>query len=406
MIDGGRTSHFRFGLPVPLVNGSQSKIIGQSESAKLLKHAKLIVWDEASMAPRYAYEAVNNLLKDLMKHIDIKNKDIPFGGKVVLLTGDFRQTLPVVKRGSQVEIVQTSIKKSSLWREFKQYALNINMRANNNETEFKEWLLKLGNGNLETIDTNEQIIKLPNNVVLDENSSLINFVFGDNIDINDRTIYNKAILCPKNEDAFQLNQEVLNIMPGEEKTYTSADSVICEDPEEQENIPIEFINSQTPSGFPLHIIKLKIGSVVMLLRNINTTKGLCNGTRLIIKQMSDRILDVEIIDGSNAGYRTFLPRFVLKQNEYDMAIKIQRIQFPIRLSYAMTINKSQGQTFEKIGILLKEPVFSHGQLYVAFSRVRSFEDVKCKITNSVEQGSIPGKDGIYTKNIIYKSIFN
>ena len=82
MIDGGRTSHFRFGLPVPLVNGSQSKIIGQSESAKLLKHAKLIVWDEASMAPRYAYEAVNNLLKDLMKHIgrirlhyELRNQD-------------------------------------------------------------------------------------------------------------------------------------------------------------------------------------------------------------------------------------------------------------------------------------------------------------------------------------------
>ena len=72
------------------------------------------------------------------------------------------------------------------------------------------------------------------------------------------------------------------MLPGETKIYLSADSVNCDDNEEAQNYPMEFLNSLTPSGMPPHCLNLKVGSIVTLLRNISLKKGLCNGTRLVI----------------------------------------------------------------------------------------------------------------------------
>ena len=112
LMDGGRTAHSRFGLPVPLLNGSVSRITGQSKEAPLFKQTQLIIWDEASMAPKYAFDAVDRLFQDLMRN------NLPFGGKTVVLCGDFRQTLPVVKHGSPAEIISTSIKNLNVWEKF------------------------------------------------------------------------------------------------------------------------------------------------------------------------------------------------------------------------------------------------------------------------------------------------
>ncbi|GBO40095.1 hypothetical protein AVEN_68650-1 [Araneus ventricosus] len=79
----------------------------------------------------------------------------------------------------------------------------------------------------------------------------------------------KAILCPKNEDSLKINERVLKKLPGQNKTYFSADSIICEDQEEQNNFPLDFINTLPPSGMPPHELTLKVGAVIMLLRNLN-----------------------------------------------------------------------------------------------------------------------------------------
>ena len=152
----------------------------------------------------------------------------------------------------------------------------------------------------------------------------------------------------------------------------------------------------------LGINRVKVGSVIMLLRNLSLKDGLCNGTRLKVCNLQDNVIDAEILTGLHAGQRTLIPRVTFCPNDTNLPFQLKRVQFPVRLSYAVTINKSQGQTYEKVGIYLRRPCFSHGQLYVAFSRTRAFNCVKVQVCDSFGQGYVRGK--CYTQNTVYPQI--
>nr|KYP31074.1 ATP-dependent DNA helicase PIF1 [Cajanus cajan] len=139
----------------------------------------------------------------------------------------------------------------------------------------------------------------------------------------------------------------------------------------------------------------------MLLRNIDPKAGLCNGTRLLCRGFFMNMLDVEILTGHNAGKRYFFPRIKHKTTESaGLPFVLIRKQFPVKLSFAITINKSQGQTIPNVGIYLPRHVFGHGQLYVALSRGVSQASTKILI----KEGKLEGEDGNFTKNIVFKEI--
>ena len=101
----------------------------------------------------------------------------------------------------------------------------------------------------------------------------------------------------------------------------------------------------------------------MLLRNLDPSSGLCNGTRMICRGFSQNVLHAEISTGHSATKHVFLPRIQLSPPENEgYPFKFIRKQFPIRLCFAMTINKAQGQTIHNVGLYLPQHVFSHGQL--------------------------------------------
>nr|CAH7751480.1 unnamed protein product [Callosobruchus chinensis] len=257
LLDGGRTARSRFKIPINSDVDSTSHMSLGSPAAKLLKETHLIIWDGAPITKCHDIIVVDRLLQDI-----IKNK-LPFGGKTLLFAGDCRQIIPVVVNGSRNDIIKASIKHFSMWPNFTQLQLAHNMRTHD-DLEFAQWVLKVGDGSAN--EDSDDHLELPRRCIVD--NSIVDHIFGVSLNTNYYKSYSmKAILTPKNDDCFQLND-----------------------------------------------------------------------------------------------------------------------QFPIRLAFAMTINKSQGQTFDKIGIFLPDPVFTHGQLYVAFSGVRRFDDVKIQIINTTEQG--------------------
>ncbi|XP_035845128.1 uncharacterized protein LOC118491442 [Helianthus annuus] len=205
-------------------------------------------------------------------------------------------------------------------------------------------------------------------------SSLIDFVYPSILDNYNNHNYfrERAILTPKNKVVHEINDRLLALFPGEEREYLSSDS-LCQ--------------TENPNS-----TQLKLYSPDVL--NGLKVSGLPN------HRLYNRVIEAEIISGGNIGTRTYIPRLNLIPSDKKIPFAFQRRQFSIVVCFAMTINKSQGQSLSRVGLYLRQPVFTHGQLYVALSRVKSRDGVKLLILDK------DGKPTDKTSNVVYKEVFN
>ena len=227
LLQGGRTAHSRFGIPLSPDEFSSCTMVHGSDQANLVKEASLIIWDEAPMMSKHCFEALDRSMSDIVG----KHRTKPFGGKVVVFGGDFRQVLPVIHGAGRAEIVLAALNSSYLWEHCKVFKLTKNMRLLSGDLtpeeahelkEFSEWILKVGEGKIAEPNDGEAEIDIPEEFLImdsdDPIEAISKAVYGDIASLQEnkepKFFQERAILCPTNEDVNMINEYMLDKLDG------------------------------------------------------------------------------------------------------------------------------------------------------------------------------------------------
>ena len=333
LLEGGRTAHSWFKIPIPVNESSICSISLQSNDAKLKRETSLIIWDEVMMSHVHQIDCVDRSLRDILK------VDRPFGGIPTIFGGDPRQILPVIHHGNWAHIAKACIHSSSLWNQIQHIKPTQNMWLEKEEVNFAAFLLTIGDGTAKVhADRGEDMIQIPHEYLVDSIDDLVDKVF-PNIDDGYLDKYyasRRAILTPKNENVDKINEKIMDRFPSIGHTYLSADSVAEEDLVNA--YPTEFLNSITLSGMPPHSMTLKVGAPVILLRNLRAGPGygLHNGTWLIILKLGVKVLEVQIASGVNKGKYVLIPRIPIAPSDTELPFTLKRCQFLIKPCFVVS----------------------------------------------------------------------
>ena len=360
LLENGRTFHSRAKAPLTPSAESTLQIPAQSSLAELIRISKLLMIDEATMLDRYLLEALHRTLQDIM------GNERPFGGKIIILAGDFRQCLPVVQGATRGGTVSHCINKSPLWSFFDVKRLSINMRVmaqgDQNLQDFDDWLLSIGNGNMEELEIPEELVSCriaPNSSdnqnsegqAMERFSEMVFPNLAENV-ADPRWLEGRAVLAATNKEVNMINEILVAKLPGNIDLLKSADQLCNE--QDLLRFNTEYLHSLCPNGFPPHDLRLKHNMPLMLLRNLNPREGLCNGTKLIyVRCINGKLLECKVV-GNN---RTVLiPRITFIPKVAEFPFEWHRRQFPVKPAFATTFNKSQGQTLKMAGVWLRTQV--------------------------------------------------
>ena len=216
----GRTAHSGMGIPIPIEEGSVSYLSVQSDQAKTIKSAGLIVWDEVLMSHRHNLECSDRLLREL------KDNDVPFGGTPTVFSGDFRQILPVIPSGNEASIVGASLLKSYLWKDVQVLHLTTNMRiekvlkregpeAADRCSRFNQRLLDTGIGRVNGVKSEDVLCDPAWRLKDDTVDQLIKEIYGDLDDLQVTSdhafLLGRCILAATNEQCSVVNDRCMEL---------------------------------------------------------------------------------------------------------------------------------------------------------------------------------------------------
>lgn len=338
------------------------------------------------MANKAVASSVDDILQLLM---ECKQT---FGGKVFICLGDFRQTCPVIRGGSRAQVIDASIRSSTLWPSFTVHRLTTPVR-NAEDPEYARFVDNIGDG----AGPQVQLDILQR---VDDPEELVAFVYPHAILNTPQQCLQRAILAPTNAQIDAYNSEIIDDVTGESHTYYAAD-VLKEAQEaglESSNSILDYAARQTPPGLPPHALELKVNAVYRLVRNLSVDRGLTKNTRVVVVALGRRLITVRVLrptgDLQHSQPEDILIPRISFSHILPSAHTLLRHQFPLALAYATTFNSCQGLTLDIVGIDLIRPVFSHGQLYTALSRIRNRSHARVRLPSG--QSS--------TTNVVYKEI--
>jgi hypothetical protein len=351
LLPQGKTAHSAFKIPINCDDLSYCN--WHKDLRQELLGVDVVIWDEISMVSRYVAETVDRSFRQLT------GVEAPFGGKVVVFLGDFRQLPPVI-RGGKGEYF--SLMALDWFQKAEQIVFTKNYRSR--DPAYASTLELIGNGNIECID-------IPSDRIAVSVDHAIEMLYGT--DITHSSNAKNMMLAFTLDQCALVNNAILEKIPGSSTISVASDDLKeCKSPDEY---PSEYVGSLNIHGAPPANLTLKQGARYMIMRNID--HSICNGVLAEAVSFTRWLCTMRLMTGPGSGQIVMLPRisFQITTENSGLPFNFVRRQFPITPAYCVTVHKSQGQTLDNIGIIADTDPFAHGMVYVALSRVGSWNNV-------------------------------
>ena len=415
LLERGTTFHSATGAFLKIPTKAKSFGAGaETVVAKKLRRCRFLFVDEATMMHKVLLDSLDMTLRGL---VDAEHAELPFGGKTVVLSGDFRQQLPVTKHANPCEIIASCAVYAKCWSHIHTLTLETNHRLADSaaNAEFATFIDRVGRGVHDIADGTETSVELPARILLDTKpgqeegdrvDALIDWVYKTPPPSHADPAYlakwlmSRRIVTPKNRTVDELNERIMDRFGGKQWTARSDDSMEHGEETAASAVSPEILHKQQPPGFPPHELRLQKGLPYMLTRNLDASLDLCNGTVVVVEDNDGMAVTVSV-PGSRritAGRTIRIPRILFIPGEDDCPFFFRRRQFPLQPAMACTINKVQGQSLERTGVYLPSGCFTHGQLYVALSRATDMNGIRVLVTDSKERTKTA------TENTVFRSV--
>jgi hypothetical protein len=354
LLPGGKTAHSTFRIPIPTTSDCYCGM--KTAERDLLRQCAIIFWDEVSMVSSDVADCLDRTLREIMQ-----SPDIPFGGKPICFLGDFKQLLPVAPNRKY----PATVKDCLWWSATHIMRLSKNWRAVDNP-DFCNFLDDVGNGRT-------MAVPIPTASRVDSVQSLIATIYGRNM--TDSLDKNNLIMAFTLDTCNLINKECLAAIPTPAFDASAFDDT--KDNRQPDCYTPEYIASLPLHGVPPALLQMKVTARYMIIKNYNVQAGVCNGTMCELLSTTRNLAQVKLLTGTQKGRVILLPRcscHVSSENS-GLPFAFTRVQFPLIPGYCVSVHKSQGQSLLKIGIVVDQDSFAHGQVYTAFSRTSGWQNI-------------------------------
>jgi len=392
---GGTTCHKCFGLPVTNDREKRVSLLSaRSYQGSALRLCDMLIIDEFSMIDILSFDCADRACRDMC------GVDKPFAGKVLLCCGEFAQLPPVVPNGLRPDIISASCVSHPLWPSIKKFQLHKRWR-NADDKAFQNFCDALASDKHDGFFESHKF--LPGFRTCTTSKTAVDTLVGgfrdfpskiqtseDFNSLANTSIYKSVVAAYHHNSAIELDFEIAQRV----RRRLGEDEILCHSSDTATKgclLTPEFMEeiADKHHQIPPTTLRLFRGCKIRLLRNFYPSRGLCNGTLLLVRKVGRHFLECQIISDSefNGNIETL---FRFKFDVTSKALEFSRIQFPVATAFAGTVHRFQGQSVPKIGLLIidqRKSPFCHGQTYVAYTRARTCTQVVL-ITNPNSNTSV------------------